>query len=387
MVFGIALLVMVILMSIIGSIIPQGREELFYLNNYSEGISKIILQFNLHDIYHSWYFVGLFLVLSINLILCSVFRVRRIINKIKEIPRDRGLKEVENLHLPVGIDKELIIKEKLLEYGFKEVKEAPGPNSYYSKRNNIGHMGSWLIHLGLLVIIMFYGYGQYYWTSTAVYGVAGSAMVVEGTSLTLNIEDFQVIYRDDGSLKQYITKALLLEDNIPVMNNEIYVNNPLRYRGYKFYQNSAGWAIELNYSDGKLQDRALLYEGGYYLSPTEEMALQFNSFYPDLVESPEGFHNKSQQPLNPAILYSVYYKGNRVAMGLATPGEAIKWNNYSFQLDKPQQYTYISVNRFRGKLGVGAGSLMITIGLVLAFYFKPSSIFFRVNEGKITILQ
>lgn len=64
---GIILLVVIALLSIIGTVIPQGNAEEFYLNSYSEPMAKIILACDFDKVYSAWWYVLLSVLLLINL--------------------------------------------------------------------------------------------------------------------------------------------------------------------------------------------------------------------------------------------------------------------------------------------------------------------------------
>jgi len=63
-------------------------------------------------------------------------------------------------------------------------------------------------------------------------------------STTVRVEDFRIAYRDGGSIDQFYSK-LAIEDaktKERILNDEIYVNKPLRYGGSTIYQ--AAWSID-----------------------------------------------------------------------------------------------------------------------------------------------
>jgi len=253
--FGLILLGILCLISVIGSVVPQGREEAFYLSTYSPLWSQLIISFKLYDIYHSGGFIVLFLALSLNLFLCSTIRFKNVINKMKKLslsPTKAQLKSPVNTE---NFSSTNNINDIFMRQGFKNInhKKDNSVDIYYSTKNKIGYLGSWLIHVGILLIIVFYGYGQYTFIDTAVYGVPGSTQEVEGTDYIMNIHDFDIVYRDDGSVQQYITQGTLTDkDGNSLVSQEIYVNNPMRYNGYTFYQHSTGWASEINvYKNGE----------------------------------------------------------------------------------------------------------------------------------------
>ena len=391
--FGLLLLGLLGIIAVVGSTIPQGQSDYFYLNNFSEGKARLIISFGFNDIYNSLYFKALFTALCINLSLCSVLRLRSIINNLSKVRWSHDDDKIDSLPIKKLEDIDGFIEERFQSWGHNRVqKKMEGKRSiYYSKRLSIGYFGSWLIHLGLLIVIIAYAYGQYGNFTSAVYGIPGSIQPIENTEMRAAIKDFRIDLRDDGGIHQYYTQLELLdqEDNI-LVEEEIYVNNPLRYKGYSFYQTATGWAANIEVTkNGMLLEEELMYEGTTYISEAENVAIQFNRLYPDYIETASGMASLSHEPNNPKILYSIFYRGNRVDMNVASPDEAIEWNEYEFILKDIERYTYLQINKMPGKLVALAGSILIMLGLYLSFYLKPryavavvegNSIIFYSNE-------
>jgi len=376
--FGLILLGILCLVSVLGSVVPQGREDTFYLSNYSPLWSQLIISFKLNDIYHSTGFILLFFALSMNLFLCSTIRFKSVVNKMRGLSSSPTISQLKN---PISVDKFYTtdgIKNIFIKQGFKNVtcQQDNTTEVYYSSKNRMGYFGSWLIHIGILAVIVFYGYGQYTFIDTAVYGVPGTLQEVEGTDYLMNIHDFDIIYREDGSVQQYITQSTLTDKNgNNLVSGEIYVNNPMRYDGYTFYQHSTGWASEVNVAKaGESLGNQVVYDGTAYVNNQEFIAIVMHHFYPDFVATESGFASKSNEFNNPKILYSLFYGGQRVAMNVASPDESVEWQDFSFNFTNPQRYTYLSVNKMNGKIGAMVGSIVIMLGLFLAFYVKPKKL-------------
>ena len=66
--FGILLLVLIAALSVVGTVIPQGREISWYTQTY-RSLHGTILMLKLHDVFHSWYFQLLLVLLGLNLTL------------------------------------------------------------------------------------------------------------------------------------------------------------------------------------------------------------------------------------------------------------------------------------------------------------------------------
>ena len=75
--FGLLLLGLIAACSVIGTVIPQGREISWYAQTY-KSYHGIMLLLKLNDVFHSWYFQSLLALLGLNLTLCSVLRIHSV---------------------------------------------------------------------------------------------------------------------------------------------------------------------------------------------------------------------------------------------------------------------------------------------------------------------
>ena len=74
MTFGMILLVIVMALSLAGSLIPQQEAAMTYVNAYGSQTAMLLLGLGFTDIFHTWYFYTLEILLCLNLLLCSILR-------------------------------------------------------------------------------------------------------------------------------------------------------------------------------------------------------------------------------------------------------------------------------------------------------------------------
>ena len=71
----ITLLVFIAVFSIIGTLIPQNADPEMYLHSFGESVFRLFSILNIFDIYHSWLFQFLIIMLAVNIIVCSFERL------------------------------------------------------------------------------------------------------------------------------------------------------------------------------------------------------------------------------------------------------------------------------------------------------------------------
>jgi cytochrome c biogenesis protein len=386
--FGIILLFFVMLLSLLGTVIPQEMPDSFYVDKYSNIGARFILFLGINNVYSSMLFGTFFAALGVNLIFCSITRFDNVIKKVKGEPELKSLKLLETIDQDKSSMPVLEIKNLFKNYGFGRYNQSKNDKSiYYSIKNKVGYFGSWMLHLGILLVIFFYAFGHITFFSESVYGAAGTVQAIQGTSYKAMIKNFDIHFRQDGSVKRYTSEVELLDENDNSLKaSTVSVNSPMRYKGYTFYQTSHGWAANCKaMKKGDLLTEETIYEQSSLDVPGEKIGISFIRLYPDFDASAKKLSTLSEELKNPVILYSLHYKGSVVKMNIAPVGKTIKWNDYEFLLEDPERFTYLSVNRMRGQNGSAFGALLIIIGLLLVFYHRPGAIAVKLEDNKVYI--
>ena len=88
--------------------------------------------------------------------------------------------------------------------------------------------------MGLFLIIVFYVLGKWFGYETVIYGVPGTEHPVLETGYTIKIDDFDILYREDYSVHQYITDATIFDKaGTIIAEGPLQVNQPMRARALR----------------------------------------------------------------------------------------------------------------------------------------------------------
>ncbi len=379
-----------------GSLVPQGEGLTYYTTAYSETIAGAILFFGLDDVFHCWWFVGLTLFLCVNLLFCNIIRFPALLRRMKEgFTVTRRLAEWDGTPAAIVKDDPEEIFRRL---GFRTVQKGKAQSvtdtfeTCYAVRNRAGIWGAWLCHVGMLVIIAGFGLGQMFQASYTVYGVPGQTRAIGDTGYQLRIDDFQIKLRDDETVEQYETVMTVTkqdsglpdghdaggtEETETSLSGTASVNHPLSLYGMKFYQNSTGWAADVEVWKGqeKLQEGTLCAGEYALIEDMEGLAVAFNAFYPDYVKGTDGMPMTASSALNnPGYLYTIYYHDQIVGMNVLTGDEMITVEDYGIIFKNPQPYTLIQVKRDPFTWLAALGGLLVMVSLILAFYLTPEEV-------------
>ena len=253
---AIFLLLILAATSIIGTILPQGEPLAFYFQRYGETLGKIIKILQLYDTYHSWWYVTLLGLFSLNLLLCSLKRLPFSIELYRRDPLAVDPKKLRRM----PASEEVILKESLEEAkakvkallskkfsGFKEVDFEDGI-LFLKDKARWSYFSVYVVHFSLLIIILGAIIG-------AAWGFRGQISLLEGEKTSrvttwgkkqrtvsipfeIRCDKFYIDFYPNGMPKEYRSDVTILEGGKEVLKGSIRVNDPLTYKGITFYQSS-----------------------------------------------------------------------------------------------------------------------------------------------------
>ncbi len=265
------------------------------------------------------------------------------------------------------------------------VRRLPVSLSNYrrAEKRKIGAFGTWLCHLGMLLVIAGFMTGSILSEDYTIYGIPGSMQPVGDTGLWLRIDDFEIRMRDDFTVEQYIADLTVLSGSRQEQSGQASVNYPMNAFGYEFYQDSTGWANCIDIYKDDVFMRSDIVCAGEYTYPDDRPGLQvlFNKFYPDFTsDGPGNYYSATPLLNNPRSLFTVYYNGEIKGMDLAAMGIPVIVNEYSFVFRDPTEYTLIVIRRDPTAKLVGVAALIMLAGIFMAFYWRPV---YRSTDGPI----
>jgi len=257
----VVLLLSLAVTSIIGTVIPQSGTASEYFHKYGEFRYKILSFldsiFDIFDMYHSWWFQVLLLLLTINIIICSIDRMKATwkIISVKVPPfnvsKFRGLeykKEFSKNSMPDELEqiyKPIISRS----YGYNRVEQTDNGFCLFAEKWRWTRIGVYIVHLSIILMLLGGLIGS-------IFGFEGFVNIPEGESakkinlrnttemhlldFEIKCEDFSLSFYDSGAPKEYRSSLVIIENGKPVLKKDIIVNDPLRYKGINMFQSSYG---------------------------------------------------------------------------------------------------------------------------------------------------
>lgn len=314
---AVVFIVLTALISVLGTMIPQKQDPQIYLKAYGEVFSSFFYAINLTDVFGSIAFKIIITLLGISLFVCSFNRFIQ------------------------------AIKGKLDVYSW----------------------GSFLAHFSVLIIYAGVIYGNTAGFSSDIAIEKGSSHFEHKGNFYIKLNDFNAKFDKEGRPLDYTSDLSVIENNKEILRKTIFVNNPLEYKGIKYYQSSYGLngIIEMRGPDRKTETIPI-YRGGCATYSKTGYMFHVQEFFPDL-HILHGMPSAVYEPANPIIFLTTQSQNEVKEVGWLLKGKTIEWDGYRLKLIDVKEYTGLQVKKDPGVLIVYAGFVMLIMGSAVMLYF------------------
>ncbi len=243
--------------SIIGTLVPQNEAPAAYVQAFGEFLYRLFALLGLFDMYHSWWFRALILLLVGNIVICSIDRLQatwKIIfvrNPRFNITRYRQLKNKVDYNDAGDADQLKNRYQPVIARRFRyhRVEDTDDGFAIYGESGRWTRLGVYVVHFSVVLLLIGGLIGS-------IFGFDGFVNIAEGDSVRsirltnsnqsmplgfeVRCDDFNVEFYDSGTPKEFRSRLTILKQGKEVVQKDIIVNDPLRYEGISFYQSSYG---------------------------------------------------------------------------------------------------------------------------------------------------
>lgn len=268
---AIALLLIIALVSISGTVIEQGESLTFYQQNYPEAPAlygflswKVILNWGLNHVYSTWWYLSLLVFFGTSLATCTFIRQLPALKAARNWKFYLKPRQFNKLALSAELAQGSIknLNSLLQQRGYKVFLQ---DNALYARRGLVGKIGPIVVHLGILIVLAGGIWGAFTGFFAQELVPSGETFQVrnifEAGPLALKqipqewavkVNRFWIDYTNDGAIDQFYSDLSVVDlQGKELKRQTIYVNQPLRYDGVTFYQTNwsiAGVKVQLNNS-------------------------------------------------------------------------------------------------------------------------------------------
>jgi cytochrome c biogenesis protein len=381
--------------AILGTLIPQGLTSAQYKAIYGDVAARLLLALGVTDLYHSVGFVGLLVILSLNLIACSLHRLPTTwkVFRTPQQPLSDGSGRMLSFSRAYDLDGEEqevleLIRTSLGRRRWSVREERIGEQMHLmAQKGRYGRFGVFITHLGIMVILVgalltfalgFKGYVQIEEGDMVRRVQDGTHGVWRDLDFQVRCDKFQVTFYPDGTPREYRSDVSFLRDGRVVMQGPLRVNHPLCFEGFDFFQSSYGVSstITLEASD---QDEAAPHQLQLALGETGKLDDRRNLYIRPLRYEPD------HEGEGPAVLLAILWPGGHPVGGWTKKdGESLSALGWTFKLleAKERYWTGLQVKRDPGAIPVWCGSGLVLIGCYLAFFVMHWRVWVRVGRSK-----
>jgi len=395
---GVILLIITVIVSAAGTLILQRpmTDPDDMQRAYSPQMLRILDALRLTDVFHAWWFLLLLTLVSVSIVAASIQRFpnawryysrpykvtdetfRKVLPTQASIPiadEDEGISIASRIFRKAGFSPERVIRS--------------GETSLFAERNRISHMAVYIVHASLLLI--FLGGivdGLFGWRGFVALTKGEQASQIEvrdhgnrALSFAVRCDSAGQENYADGSPKKWWSNLVVVENGREVLRKQIVVNDPLVYRGVRFYQASYGHTAKVDklvldatpaIGKAPAQEIALGADNTVQLDP--DTTVRLAEFIPDYALRDGQVYTRSNQLGDPAARLTVESKksGKKFDYWLpAIPGvEQNASSPYKFEAKDLQMgyFTGLQVSHEPGQWAVWSGVVLMGFGLVFVFY-------------------
>jgi len=243
--------------SIIGTVIPQNESPEAYLQAYGAFRYQLLTALGIFDMYHSWWFQGLLLLLTVNIVVCSIDRLRGswkvIFNRNPRVNPQRFSKRSDARSFTDKRDVDELVKafEPVIarRFGYCRVTRADGGAAIYGEKGRLSRLGVYIVHLSVIFLLVGGLVGSFFGFEGFVNIPEGEATdtirlrntgAIHRLDFQIRCDDFNLELYENGAPKEYRSSLSIVEGGRAVKQKDIVVNDPMRYRGINIFQSSYG---------------------------------------------------------------------------------------------------------------------------------------------------
>src|SRR5689334_6818430 len=363
----------------------------------------------LYDLFHSWWFTALLLLLALNLVACSLERLPRIYYLVRY--PERRLDHVVGLRFRVPATPSALSAEEIASALRERRYRVQLQDGFvFAERGRYARFGVWVVHLSLLLILG----GGVYGRLTAFEGTAQvpqnggitSGFIQrnpDGTELKhrlvdqsgrpclVQCNDFRLKEFEPGRPKAFESDLVVYEDlgsrepGRELARASITVNRPLRYGGLTFYQASYAQLEQGQRAKIAMRDRAT--------GKVREMMVAAG----DAIDAAQGLtyrlldYSADFAGLGPAVQVERIEDGRKSSFWVFAKDAGFDGRNrpdrFAFAFDRlaPLYATGLQIARDPSTPIVYLGCFLLFAGIGVAFYTSHKRVWAQVSAGKLSL--
>ena len=403
-------------LSIVGTLIPQNLNPLEYRQVFDPFVYRLFVTLDIFDMYHSWWFQGLMLLLVVNVVICSIDRLQTTWKVLFpgtpqfNLNSFRKRKSRREFQVPKQAEGLKLVYERRLakSYGYCRAFSTERGFAITAEKGRWTRWGVYAVHFSIVVLLIGSLVGSNF-------GFEGYVNIPEGQSVdtielrytgkamrlpfAIRCDDFSVqFYGNSQRPKEFRSSLAILDKGRVVAQKDILVNNPLRYKGINIFQSSYGRLpndqprLGSNGQDIQLQIRSVA-TGKTYVVKTPmgkpvELPETLGKLVIDSYQPAAQFRGMALGPALQATLTTATGQTQTILLPLKFPrfdtmrrGATIISVASALPTPEPRYYTGLQVTYDPGVGLVYAGFILMILGCAVAFFMSHQRVVVEIEPA------
>jgi cytochrome c biogenesis protein len=408
---AIVIISLIAVLSVIGTVVPQENAipssdpERYYTSVYGTW-GRIMYSLGFTNMYVSWWFLALLLLLATSLIICSWERIVPLYKSLKYQVIRKSVQWIRQQKWYMAVP-EAAVTANGDAAAFDRLKQALAKKRYViredgdaflAEKGRFARFGPYILHIGLLIIIA----GAFsrtlpgWYFNTSVLIREGETKPIPDTDFAVRNDKFTIQFYDDGRPKMYQTLATIVKNNQDIKTASIEVNHAMKFEHVSLFQQSFGdptfktatITFSKPDSDKPLGSFQMNFEHPDTQYKVGDYTIQVLNYFPDFKMQNNQPATESSEARKPVFIFQV--KGP----GIQTPRPQVFFAFFpilsKLQKDSPVQFmiqdivkTQATVLRVHKDLGIPivyGGTGVVMFGLILTFYFQHRRVWVRIED-------
>lgn len=429
--FGVFLLIVLVILAMIGMLIVQQNVNGFdaFFASLTPAEKLVFGTLGFFDIYHSWYFNLILLILSLNIVLASIDRFPTawdyIIKPKTEVTKAWLLHQKQNAVVNISDSN---ITEQIVgvfkKYGFgTKVTEKNGRIHIFGERGRFNRLGAYIVHVALLLLFL----GHFValqtgfdadvqlkpkQTTNAIeliqFNLDKQERFAAQLPFTITCTDIQQTLIDPkgaidiSNTMDWRTQIKIDDPQYGTTVADVSLNRPFTYRGYRFFQASAitlgmarSMTIEMTPASGGETIKVNLSRDGEATLP-DGTKIVYDNFWSDFVAGqPESSSNEYK---NPAVKLKVTPPNGQTVDAyaffaklpdnapIAQPKAGYKFHLAEFEKSPSAHVLSIKYDPFSGHfIAWYLGGFGLIFALIFVFFISHQRVWALVDGENVTV--
>lgn len=366
--FGIILLIIIALYSVIGTVLPQHMPDEIYMQRYPS-YGQLILALSLNRVYSSVIFTSMLVLFGLNLLGCTVKSLRGQLKQARKgfFPKTAVIGEqVENS--PDQAD-------ALAYFKYRKYQVEKHDQGFRAAKFRWGVLGPAVTHAGIIFVLAAGIISSAASREGFVNLLPGQEVTLDERGIALRLDDFYMTFLENGAVEQYFSDLTVSSGPDDQRSETIWVNRPMQYRGINFYQASYGWVSSLVISDaetGETLAQRQMQDGQDFFFQPGHLTVVLYGYFPELAighnQEPVSLSHREKNPHYGVVLYEFNRLAGTYIIG---PGEVLRHGDWEITFSHSTLYTGILFRSDPSYPVALIGFIVLMLGMLISFYFFP----------------